>query len=141
MDGLAALEAARAAGLVVRTDGERLVIRGSSTADVLARALLARKPEVLALLVAEDPAVAWRAEAMRTQLRAAGPLPFLVARPTPLGRGGCLSCGEPLAPAADREAFRCSPCARAAWLVVSARSSQRELAHGHWREPQKEHAA
>ena len=50
MAGLTLLEEARAAGLTVRADGDRLVVRGPKWGEPLARALLARKAEVLAAL-------------------------------------------------------------------------------------------
>jgi hypothetical protein len=45
------LEEARDAGLEVRVDGDRLVVRGPRSAAALARQLLDRKPEVVAALV------------------------------------------------------------------------------------------
>ena len=141
MDELALLEAARAAGLTVRAEGERLVVRGPRSAEELARALLARKLEVLALLAVGDPAVVWRVEAMRAQLPAAGPLPFLVARSAPHCRGVCLSCGETLAQGADHGTFRCVPCVRAAWLVVAAPARRGDPAQEQHREHEKERAA
>jgi hypothetical protein len=50
MDGLTLLSEAVAAGLTVRVDGDRLVIRGPKAADAMARRLLEHKPEVLAAL-------------------------------------------------------------------------------------------
>jgi hypothetical protein len=50
MDGLTLLNEARAAGLEVRTDGDRLVVRGPRSAETLARQLLAHKAELLYLL-------------------------------------------------------------------------------------------
>jgi hypothetical protein len=43
------LRSGQRAGLAVVVDGERLTIRGPKTADAVARALLDRKAEVLAL--------------------------------------------------------------------------------------------
>ena len=60
-----ALAEARAAGLEVRAEPGRLVVRGPRSRAALAHRLLARKDEVLALLAAEDAAVAWRAAVMR----------------------------------------------------------------------------
>ena len=54
MDGVTALAEVRAAGLEVRADGDRLVVRGPRSAEVLAKRLLGCKPEVLAVLEAED---------------------------------------------------------------------------------------
>jgi len=50
MDGLTLLSEATAAGLTIRVDGDRLVIRGPKTADAVARRLLEHKPEVVAAL-------------------------------------------------------------------------------------------
>lgn len=50
---------ARAAGLSVWAEGDRLVIRGPKEAEPVARLLLERKPVVLAALATERP-YAWR---------------------------------------------------------------------------------
>ena len=50
MDGVTLLSDASAAGLTIRVDGDRLVIRGPRSSDATARALLAHKPEVIAVL-------------------------------------------------------------------------------------------
>ncbi len=50
MDGLTLLRTAAAAGLSVRLDGERLVIRGPRSADAVAKLLIAEKPAVVAAL-------------------------------------------------------------------------------------------
>lgn len=50
MDGLSLLTDAATAGLTVRVDGDRLVIRGPRAADAVARCLLEHKPEVVAAL-------------------------------------------------------------------------------------------
>ena len=47
MDGVELLESARAAGLEVHLDGDRLVIRGPKTAEPIARQLLRTKTVVL----------------------------------------------------------------------------------------------
>jgi hypothetical protein len=52
------LVAARDAGLDVRANGHRLIIRGPKSADALARQLLSRKAEVMAALAAGTVAVA-----------------------------------------------------------------------------------
>jgi hypothetical protein len=54
MSPLDLLSEARAAGLVVTTDGDKLLIRGPKRADALARQLLAQKAEVLPLLTTLD---------------------------------------------------------------------------------------
>ncbi|HEY8601497.1 MAG TPA: hypothetical protein VIL85_23925 [Thermomicrobiales bacterium] len=117
MDGLTLLDQARAAGLTLSADGERLNVRGPRRAEPLVRALLAEKYAVLGLLAQDDPEVRWRAEAMRGQLRNGGPVPLLMARPGPFPRGTCVSCGETIATRALGPAYRCAACARAAWLV------------------------
>lgn len=111
----AALAEARSAGLAVRAEADRLVVRGPRSGAALARRLLERKGEVLALLADEDAAVAWRVAAMRPRVPGTGPIPFLVAREGAPAPGTCLSCGDPLRPDG---AYRCGPCARAAWLVL-----------------------
>jgi hypothetical protein len=50
MDGVRLLAEARANGLRVRADGDRLVIRGPRRAEAVAKRLLERKREVLAAL-------------------------------------------------------------------------------------------
>ncbi len=74
---------------------------------------------ILALLAADDPAVAARVMAMRARhpppWRAT---PFLTVRDVPRGTPGCRSCGEPPAPLADGLAVRCHPCVLAAFLVL-----------------------
>ena len=112
------LAEARAAGLDVRGEGERLVICGPRTAEAIAGSLLRHKQEVLAALAADAPEVAWRVASMRAQRPATGPIPFLVARQAPHSASGCLSCGAPLAPESPGERLRCVPCVRAAWLVT-----------------------
>lgn len=110
-----ALAAARAAGLEVRADGGRLVVRGPKAAEILVRPLVAQPGAVLALLAAEDAEVAWRVEAMRPQVPVRGLIPILVARAHNPVRGGCISCGGRLSP---RQRYRCGPCAQAAWVVL-----------------------
>ena len=50
MDGVALLRAAEDAGLVVRAEGDRLVISGPSRAERVARDLMARKGEIIDVL-------------------------------------------------------------------------------------------
>jgi len=59
MERLTLLAAARSAGLAVFADGDCLVVRGPRAAEGLARELIARKGEILALL---DPASIPRSE-------------------------------------------------------------------------------
>ena len=109
------LAAAREAGLEVRIENDELVIRGPRTQDALARRVLAEKPVVLALLSAEDAAVAWRVAAMRPQVPLRGAIPVLVARDVASSPGYCISCGELLP---DRVTVRCVPCNRATWAAL-----------------------
>jgi hypothetical protein len=50
MDGLILLDRAQKAGLAVRLDGEKLIIRGPRRAEPVARLLIEHKPAVLAAL-------------------------------------------------------------------------------------------
>ena len=109
------LAEARAVGLEVRAEADRLVVRGPRLHEAIARQLLAQKPVVLALLTEEEAELGWRLAAMRPQVPLRGPIPVLVARevsPTP---DHCLSCGEPLAPG---RAVRCGLCVCAAQVVL-----------------------
>ena len=73
------------------------------------------KERGVALLAAEDAEVAWRIDAMRPQVPQRGAIPVLVARERASGAGClCLLRGA----AARRVPFRCSLCARAAWVVL-----------------------
>jgi hypothetical protein len=55
MDALTLLQQARAAGLTVRAQGDRLCIRGPRRAEALARRPLDHKAAVLAALAADAP--------------------------------------------------------------------------------------
>ena len=109
------LAEARAVGLEVRAETDRLVVRGPRLHEAIARDLLEQKPAVLELLAAEEIALAWRVEAMRAQVPLRGPIPMLVAREVAVGPGNCLSCGEELAPG---RTVRCALCVRAAQRVL-----------------------
>ena len=50
MDGIAPLREARKAGLAIKADGDKLIIRGPRRLGDLAQRVLAHKPEVMALL-------------------------------------------------------------------------------------------
>ena len=106
---------ARQAGLDVRADQDRLVVRGPRRHEALADQLLAHKAEVLALLASEAAEIAWRVEAMRPQVPPRGAIPLLVARDLPVAAGRCLSCGEPIAAS---QAYRCRFCVEAARTVL-----------------------
>jgi hypothetical protein len=109
------LAEARAVGLEVRTEADRLIVRGPRLHEVMARQLLAQKPMVLALLAEEEAELGWRVEAMRPQVPERGPIPVLVSREVAAIPGHCLSCGEPLAPG---RTVRCVLCVRAAQVVL-----------------------
>jgi hypothetical protein len=86
------------------------------------------KGAVLALLTREASEIAWRVAAMRPQVRANGPIPFLTARAFPwrledaqaavngLMAPRCLSCGDPVD---ETRRPRCTPCAEAAMIVMN----------------------
>jgi len=146
MDAVTLLERARAAGLSLEVDGDRLRVRGPKSAEPVVQLLAAHKAEIMRLLtrremqdgpdavvgvalpcpglqpVAEpagsvDPEVAWRIDAMRPEVPPRGPIPFLVARRDVAPQPDCcLSCGDPL-PEARR--CRCGPCQRAAEIVLN----------------------
>lgn len=137
MGGVAALLAdARAAGLTVVGEDERLIVRGPRAAEWLALALLARKKEILAAITGEDvsrsrvlafrravesdPDMVRRAEAMRSRHpQEPHVLPFLTVVDVARDAEGCRSCGEPMQPLADRLSVRCQACALAAQLIVN----------------------
>ena len=117
------VEQARAAGLTVVADGDRLVVRGTKAQGTLVERLLADKAAVLAALADEHEAeVAGRVAVMAPQVPATGTIPFLVARPCQAGPTDCLSCGDPTE-AGQR--YRCRACAEAARRVVAAASAAR----------------
>ena len=109
------LAEARAAGLEVRAETGRLVVRGQRVHEPLARQVLEQKPVVLAFLAQEDADIAWRVAAMRPQITVKGPIPILRARDKPHRAGCCVSCDVPLP---ENTRYRCSLCARAAWFVL-----------------------
>ena len=109
------LAEARAVGLEVRAEADRLVVRGPRLHEAMARQLLEQKPVVLALLAEEEMALGWRIAAMRPQVPLRGPIPVLIAREVAAIPGRCFSCGEPLAPG---RTMRCALCIRAAQRVL-----------------------
>jgi hypothetical protein len=116
MDGVSTvLSEARAAGLAVWAEDDRLVVRGPRAREALARQLLEAKPAVLAALAAEEANLAWRVAAMRARVPARGPIPLLVARDLPPAADQCLSCGGTLD--AGRM-MRCALCVRAAQIAL-----------------------
>ena len=107
----------RRRGVVLIAQGDRLHV--DAPAGVLTPemrdALAAHKYELLGLLLADDPEVVWRIDAMRRQVPLRGPIPFLVARDVPPVPGTCLSCGDALA---LDQPYRCRPCVQAAILAL-----------------------
>jgi hypothetical protein len=112
----AALAEARALGLEVRAESDRLVVRGPRVYEPVAHRLLADKPAVLRVLHAEEAEITWRAAAMRPQCPRSGPIPLLLARPITAVDGACLSCGIPIA---TTSVPRCRFCTQAAQLVLA----------------------
>jgi len=119
----ALLAEARAAGLTVLAEGDRLIVRGAKERGALVQRLLADKARVLAALAKEvEAAVAWRVAVMAPQVPTTGTIPFLVARQNTAGPADCLSCGD------TREAgqrYVCRACAEAARRVVAADEAER----------------
>jgi hypothetical protein len=146
MDIVTLLREAESAGLQVRADGDRLVVRGPRSLEPLAKRLLERKADLLPLVtrrkeiedgpnvVADDvvrspgggdgaqPArplgleVTWRVEIMRPQVPRRGPIPFLVARQDVAPRPGC--CLSCGDPVPEGRRYRCGPCQRAVEIVL-----------------------
>lgn len=110
-----ALRAARAAGLLILAEDDRLIVRGLKQHQALAEAVLRRKPEVLVLLAEEHGEVAWRAAMMRRQVQPGRSIPFLVVRACEISLGHCLSCGDALPPG---NRVRCHWCVWAAQQVL-----------------------
>jgi hypothetical protein len=118
------LREARAAGLLIRADGDRLLVRGPKRLQATAQEVLRHKPEILVHLATERDEVAWRASAMQVQVLPGKPVPFLVARVSQTGSGQCLSCGEELAPEVR---VRCQWCAGAAQQVLGWEEKERTV--------------
>ncbi|MGH7074493.1 MAG: hypothetical protein ACREFD_09880 [Stellaceae bacterium] len=104
MDGLSLLRDASAAGLTVREDGGKLVVRGPEAAEPIALRLLAAKPAVLEALgrvqhLASEIPVAWNEgrERMRIMPR---PQTIPLARWIALGEAADAFLSEPWAPRA-----------------------------------------
>ena len=99
MDGVSLLDEARAAGIDLRIDGERLVVRGPRSAEAMARRLLARKSEVMALMAHDD---APPGSAPVRYLPPAGCLgPTACARLGPCARHAAARCAVAGEPAGD----------------------------------------
>ncbi len=112
----------RRLGMQVRADPEAGKVRFGPSEVMpweLRLRLREHKPEVLALLTREAAEVAWRVAAMRPQVPARGPIPFLVAQLWRLASDAprcCLSCGEALG---EGQQVRCSPCVQAVHIVLA----------------------
>lgn len=115
MDRLTLLQEAREAGLRVAVQGDQLVVQGPRRLESIARRILAQKAEVVQALTLEQE-VAWRTDAMHSQMTAAGPTPLLLAR-REVARppGSCCSCGDALEP---DQRYRCRPCVAAAATIL-----------------------
>jgi hypothetical protein len=129
MDGLARLlSEARSAGLIVRREGEQLVVRGPKHEEGLATALLSRKADVLALLVTDEQAIQDRMAVLRPLVPATGPIPFLLVRSQEeVPTGCCLSCGDALGP---RDRVRCRRCVEAVQRVLAEVAAKRRSMGG-----------
>ena len=82
---------------------------------------LARFRDALLAALAEEQS--WREAAMRPRLPARGAIPLLMAVDGPHPLGHCASCGLNLVP---RERYRCDPCVKAAWAVLTEAASARD---------------
>ena len=113
MGALRLIEEARSAGLKLRAEGDRLLIRGPKSAEPLAKALLDRKAEILPFLQ-EQP--------VATVYPSPEPLPFLddTREAAPAADAWlCPHCGrsatiDDVLPSLDGERiltlWRCDPC-------------------------------
>ena len=101
--------------LVPESDGG-LRYRPSEALSEAERTVLARhRDEILALLDA-DP-IGWRTAVMTTQVRLAGAMPLLLARPWARFRSGsCCSCGDP----EPINRYCCALCAAATINALAA---------------------
>ena len=118
------LDAAQAAGLAVRIEGEQLIVRGPRTQAALATRLLAHKAAVMAALGARDEqAIAARVAVLRPLVPERGPIPFLIVRRQDTEDGQCHSCREPLA---GEERYRCRLCIEAVRRVLAEVETKRQ---------------
>jgi hypothetical protein len=115
------LETCHASGIELRADvaGDRILYRPKEVVDLrLYNAIREHKRELLALLSRDDPEITWRAEAMRQQIPAHGPILTLRARsdvPNPAPAGMCDSCGEPKE---SGQTYVCRTCQTAKHLAL-----------------------
>jgi hypothetical protein len=104
-----------ARGIRATVADDRIVLRPTEqvTTEIVA-VVRDHKPALLTLLMPPD-GVEWRAEAMRPQIPARGPIPVLVAVPgLPPTPGRCFSCCTPLPNEPAMRLGRCTECALAA---------------------------
>ena len=110
----------RMRGVVLSAEHGRLrwtAPAGAMTPE-LTQQVRAHKPELLALLGAEEANIAWRTEAMRAKSTGRG-LPRTIAdQPIPADGKYCETCGEPQA---HGRFPRCTYCALAAARVLDER--------------------
>lgn len=116
------LHEARAAGLLIQADGDRLLVRGPKRLQAVAQEVLWHKQELLELLVMERDEIAWRVASMHGQVLPGKPIPVLVARVSQASPGQCVSCGDDLAPG---ERVRCQLCVRAAQQALDLDAKER----------------
>jgi hypothetical protein len=96
--------------LVVPSGDGRLRYRPREALSAAERATMARYRDAILVLFHADP-IGWRAAVMAAQVKRAGPIPPLIARPgIRFPQGSCCSCGDPRA--TDR--YCCAACAAAA---------------------------
>ncbi len=118
----AIIQEMRQLGMQVRADTEASKVRFGPSGAMpweLRLRLREHKSDVLTLLAREAAEIAWRVAALRLQVPARGPIPFLIARQASRSLGEapwCLSCGDTLA---QGRQVRCSLCVRAIETVLT----------------------
>jgi hypothetical protein len=109
----------RCHGIRVDLDGDEIRLRaprGILTTEMV-RAVRAIRPQVQALLVAEEAEIAWRVAAMTDRI-GDGPLPVeLVVDDRPEEPGTCRSCGDPTP---YGQTGKCTLCCLASSRLVAA---------------------
>ena len=114
MDSLNLLTIAREAGLTVRADGDRLVVRGPRAAEALAREVLEHKAEVMAAL---SPPASPQAETAPVDVdddaddERPVPVPPRKRPPPPTDPGGYCAAHGRLLTYAEQQAGACRWCA------------------------------
>ena len=107
MDSVKLLRCAHEAGLTVRADGDRLVVRGPKSAEPVARDLLAHKAEIMRALAsrATSPPIEDGCEAHNVSAEAVASR-WAEVQLRDLAPGYCSCCGGPASP----QALVCRPC-------------------------------